>query len=176
MSEVNGTKTEELAYLLWEQQGRPENRSAENWLEAECIARSLAAATKDEIEADLRMRGLGPLTQDESLSRGNARQSENSSGSSGKEKSEHGISGATPMIASCVAGTALVIALGLAFSGKRDSRFSLKRRQHVIHHRSSSCRMLVWRFVLPDSRRLHPPVSGTCHHHGDRQPFLGSCW
>ena len=68
MSEIKGPKTEELAYLLWEQQGRPENRSAENWLEAEYLAKSMSAPLKPMIgenEIDLRMRGLGPLTQSE---------------------------------------------------------------------------------------------------------------
>ena len=78
MSEGNGSGTEDLAYLLWEKQGRPENRSAQNWIEAEYLAGSLANVTRDENEVDLRMRGLGPLTQGDSLPRnGDAQQSEN---------------------------------------------------------------------------------------------------
>ena len=116
MSEGNGPGIEELAYLLWEKQGRPENRSAQNWLEAEYLARSLATATRDENEADLRMRGLGPLTQGESLPRNeDKQQTQNSSGTSGIEKPEQGV-GAPSFIASCVAGTAMVIAVGMLFS------------------------------------------------------------
>jgi hypothetical protein len=116
MSEGSGPNTEELAYLLWERQGRPENRSSENWLEAEYLARSLAASTKDEAEADLRMRGLGPLTQNESRSRGgNDVPSATSSESSNPSKHGHGASRTSPTTL-CVAGTALVIALGMLLS------------------------------------------------------------
>ena len=116
MSEGNGPNTEELAYLLWERQGRPENRSSENWLEAENVARSLASATKEETEADWRMRGLGPLTQSESQSRGgnalpSANGSESSNSSEPRQRASH-----TSLIILCVAGTAFVIALGMLFS------------------------------------------------------------
>ena len=116
MSESNGPSTEELAYLLWEKQGRPENRSAQNWIEAEYLAGSLANVTRDENEVDLRMRGLGPLTQGESLPwNGDAQQSENGSGASQINQSEQDVGG-TSVIASCVAGTALVIAVGVLIS------------------------------------------------------------
>ncbi len=103
MSEANTPNIEELAYHLWEQQGRPENRSAENWLEAEYRARSLIPVTENENEADLRMRGLGPLTQSEMSSRS----------SEIKEPGQR--IGGTFMITSCVAAAALVI-VGILFS------------------------------------------------------------
>jgi hypothetical protein len=116
MSEGNGPNTEELAYLLWERQSRLENRSSENWLEAEYLARSLAASTKDGAEADLRMRGLGPLTQIEPPSRiGSTGPSANSSESANSSQPGHGASRPSP-ITLCVAGTALVIALGMLLS------------------------------------------------------------
>jgi hypothetical protein len=115
MSERNGPSTEELAYLLWEKQGRPENRSAQMWAEAEYLARSLATSTWEENEADLRMRGLGPLTQSESLPKNqDEAQSENRSGISEIDQPEQGVGG-TSVIPSYVAGTALVIALGMLF-------------------------------------------------------------
>src|ERR1700761_2753731 len=67
MSELDGRKTEELADLLWERQGRPQNRAAENWMEAEYQAHppTVLQPLRDlEKEVDLRMRGLGPLTLD----------------------------------------------------------------------------------------------------------------
>jgi ribonuclease PH len=116
MSEGNGLSTEELAYLLWEKQGRHEDRSEQNWIEAEYLARSLATANRDEAEADLRMRGLGSLTQGESLPpSGDAQQSENGSGTSQIDQSERD-AGGTSVIASCVAGAALVIAVGVLIS------------------------------------------------------------
>jgi hypothetical protein len=116
MSEGNGPSTEELAYLLWEKQGRPENRSAQNWIEAEYLAGSLANVTRDENEADLRMRGLGPLTQAESISQnGDAQQREKGSATSQLNHSEQDVGGTT-VIASCVAGTAVVIAVGVLIS------------------------------------------------------------
>lgn len=53
-----------LAQLLWEQQGRPQNRATDHWLEAEyrLLSRSLVNDphhAQDEI--DLRSRGLGSL-------------------------------------------------------------------------------------------------------------------
>ena len=115
-----GSSTEELAYLLWEKQGRPENRSAQNWLEAEYLARSLAIATRDENEADLRMRGLGPLTQTESQPRNDDEQQNlNGSRTSGIKKPQQSV-GAPSVIASCVAGTAMVIAVGMLFSFFRN--------------------------------------------------------
>jgi hypothetical protein len=103
MSEANTPNIEELAYHLWERQGRPENRSTENWLEAEYRAHSLITVTEDENQADLRMRGLGPLTQSEMSSRS----------SEIKEPGQR--VGGTFMIASCVAGAALVV-VGILFS------------------------------------------------------------
>jgi Protein of unknown function (DUF2934) len=109
MNETQGHKTEELAYLLWEQQGRPENRSVENWLEAEYLAHPLGGsqpATKAESEVDLRMRGLGPLTQSEAPT-------PNEDGARSEEKSEQGSSRLIPLITSCIALTGLVIASGM---------------------------------------------------------------
>ncbi len=57
--------TAELAYLLWEKQGRPLDRSAQNWLEAEYRAHSPIVVQQPidaKNEADLRMRGLGSIT------------------------------------------------------------------------------------------------------------------
>jgi Protein of unknown function (DUF2934) len=121
MREGKGPSTEELAYLLWEKQGRPENRSTQNWIEAQSLALSLANVTRDESEADLRMRGLGPLTQDESLRRdGDKQQAPNGSRVSGIRKPEQRVD-APSVIASCVAGTAMVVALGILFSFFRKS-------------------------------------------------------
>jgi len=64
MSDSTKPQIEALAYLIWEKQGRPENRSEEHWIEAEyhILARSLVHE-KSEAQADndLRSRGLGPL-------------------------------------------------------------------------------------------------------------------
>ena len=99
MSEGNGIHIEELAYLLWEKQGRPENRSAENWLEAEFLARSLTTATNEESEGDLHMRGLGPLTLAQPCSgNGDASRSENAAEPSVIEQCKQGVS-APPLIA-----------------------------------------------------------------------------
>jgi hypothetical protein len=66
MSKPTKSNTEDLAFLLWEQQGRPEGRSMEGWLEAE--DRKLAKAFREQEngaqrEINLRSRGLGPLVQ-----------------------------------------------------------------------------------------------------------------
>ena len=109
MNEGNGRNTEELAYLLWEQQGRPENRSVENWLEAEYLAHPLGGsqpATKTESEADLRMRGLGPLTQGET-------HTSNEGESRRGEKSQQGSSRLSPLVTSCIAVTGLIVVSGM---------------------------------------------------------------
>ena len=116
MSEGNCPNTEELAYFLWERQGRPENRSSENWLEAEYLTRTWATPTKDEGEADLRMRGLGPLTQSESPSRGgDAGPSANSSECSKAQTDGHRANRIS-LITLCVAGTASMIVFRMLFS------------------------------------------------------------
>jgi hypothetical protein len=116
MNGANGSSTEELAYLLWERQGRPENTSEQNWMEAEHLARSLAAVTRDEIEAGLRMRGLGPLTQGRELSRNlDGQLIKSDSGTLQLDRSEEDVGG-TSVIASCVAGTALLITFGVLIS------------------------------------------------------------
>jgi hypothetical protein len=116
MSGGNSPKTEELAYHLWERQGRPENRSSENWSEAEYLPSSWATPRKDESEGDLHMRGLGPLTQSESQSGGgNAMPSANSSETSNSSETGERAS-RNSLINLCVAGTALVIAFKMLFS------------------------------------------------------------
>lgn len=119
MSEINARNTEELAYLLWERQGRPQNRSVENWLEAEYLEHSLGIShvrTKAENEVELRMRGLGPLTRIEGpVANGMAKQGRGAAVSR-RENSRQGRSVFRPVIASCVMGTGLIIAIGIAFS------------------------------------------------------------
>lgn len=64
MSDSTKPEIEALANLIWEQQGRPENKSEEHWLEAEytILQKSLVhekGAAHD--DSDLHSRGLGPL-------------------------------------------------------------------------------------------------------------------
>ncbi len=67
MSDSTKPEIEALANLIWERQGRPENKSQEHWLEAEyqILSKSLVhekgAAQND---YDLRSRGLGSLGLD----------------------------------------------------------------------------------------------------------------
>ncbi len=64
MSDATKPEIEALAHLIWERQGRPENKSEEHWLEAEyqILQKSLVpekgAARAD---SDLHSRGLWPL-------------------------------------------------------------------------------------------------------------------
>ena len=55
---------EALAYLIWEQQGRPENSAEQIWLEAEyqVLSRSLIHEQSiAHVDSDLHSRGLGSL-------------------------------------------------------------------------------------------------------------------
>jgi hypothetical protein len=64
MSHPHQPEIEALAYLIWQQQGCPENRSSEHWIEAEyqILSRSLIHVTDEaQIDNDLHSRGLGPL-------------------------------------------------------------------------------------------------------------------
>jgi Protein of unknown function (DUF2934) len=132
MSKCSSRNTEELAYLLWEQQGRPENRSEENWLEAEYLVHPWAPSQQlagTENEVDLRMRGLGPLTQSGAATPSESpEQSSDGSESSKKETSRSDIHPARPVIASWVAVTALLIALGMFFSFFRKTGWSSPKR------------------------------------------------
>ena len=122
MSETSGPKTEELAYLLWEQQGRPENRSAENWLQAEYLAQSVSVLLKPERgenEIDLRMRGLGPLTQSEPSP--DAERDADVPPVSSKERSTEEGDLSAPIVTSCIAGAVVALALGVVFSFLRKS-------------------------------------------------------
>jgi hypothetical protein len=111
MSEAQSPNTEELAYSLWESQGRPVNRSVDHWLEAEYRAHPMAASQRPNDpngEIDLRMRGLGPLTQSQSP----------------QENSKHEM---TSFIRSvCFVGASLVIAAGLIFSFSQKARFGTR--------------------------------------------------
>jgi hypothetical protein len=111
MSESSAPNTEELAYLLWERQGRPANRAAQNWVEAEYLAHPPTAAqpTDRESEVDLRMRGLGPLTQ---------------TGIPGESKAPAGrLKNRTVLLLSCLAGVSLVTAAGMIFSSSHRRWF-----------------------------------------------------
>ena len=106
MSDFDNRTTEELAYLLWEKQGRPQNRSVQNWVEAEYLANPPASShrpTDTDCEVDLRMRGLGPLTQGEAPANWTE-----------EPKPKHGL-----LILSCLAGASLVMGAGLLFSKTR---------------------------------------------------------
>ena len=116
MSESNGRKPEELAYLLWEQQGRPENSSAENVLEAESLGQSLSAPLRmirGENEIDLRMRGLGPLTQSEPSA--NPTAGAESKEALGARRGTDSTAGNAGLITSWIAGIVLAIGLGVLF-------------------------------------------------------------
>jgi hypothetical protein len=66
MSDSNKTEIEALAHLIWERQGRPENKSQEHWLEAEyhILQKSLVHETSEaQIDNDVYSRGLGPLSE-----------------------------------------------------------------------------------------------------------------
>lgn len=114
MNETKGRTTEELAYLLWEKQGRPENRSAENWLEAEYLSHSPSGPpppTKRDNEADLRMRGLGLLTQGDPSTFTNSQPK-----LAVLRDSLNQVSTVGPVVASCIVGTVLMLGLGLVLS------------------------------------------------------------
>jgi len=105
MSESDTRTTEELAYLLWERQGRPQNRAAENWMEAEYLAHppTLLQPPRDaEMEVDLRMRGLGPLTLENSTN--NLAGAPNSRPAAGSKRG----------LLTWLSGVGLLIALGTA--------------------------------------------------------------
>ena len=118
MSEINGLGTGELAYLLWERQGRPENRSLENWLEAEYLKHPMAPsypATNADVE--MRMRGLGPLTQVEPpMANEIADPSGGGAVKVDKEDSRQGKSAVGTVIVPCLVGAVVMIAIGMAFS------------------------------------------------------------
>ena len=64
MSDYTKPEIEALAHLIWERQGRPENKSNEHWLEAEYqILRKSLVHEKGaaQVDSDLHSRGLGPL-------------------------------------------------------------------------------------------------------------------
>jgi hypothetical protein len=64
MADGNQKDIEALAFLIWQQQGCPENRSEEHWLEAEyqILSRSLVnGQSVAQTDNDLHSRGLGSL-------------------------------------------------------------------------------------------------------------------
>jgi Protein of unknown function (DUF2934) len=116
MSDLDGRNTEELAYRLWERQGRPQNRSVQNWLEAEYLTHPPALGHRPmdmDGEIDLRMRGLGPLTQPEPSVPNGAKVK----GAGPQPDKKQGL-----WLLSCLAGVSLVMGAGMIFS------FSNRRR------------------------------------------------
>jgi hypothetical protein len=63
MSNSNESSNKELAERLCDQQGKPQDHSTGEWLEAEYRAHPPIATVPNEV--DLRMRGLGPLTRND---------------------------------------------------------------------------------------------------------------
>jgi Protein of unknown function (DUF2934) len=63
--QVDKREIEKLAHLIWQQEGRPEGRAAQHWIQAEFIVRSQAPGDEGDSnefsESKVRSRGLGSL-------------------------------------------------------------------------------------------------------------------